>query len=149
MVVKTTVATVAGWGCVIFGLFAVVLSWQADGWKLPLFFLVFATLGVYLILYSGTLKMNSEIISYQTSVSHHQILWSEVKRIELDEQGGNIVFVGDDKQLAASGWQVWSGKDKSSMLALLDAKIKTENIEVAVTAKAMVKGSKNTKVTQN
>ena len=147
--VKPTIIKVVGWMCIILFLLGSVMSWRAGATGVSVFFLVFIALGLYLVLFSGTLQMSSEIISYKTPLSHYQILWKEVEQIEVDEQGGNLVFVGKDKQLAAMGWQFWSGKDKLGMLNLMDEQRKSRNIEVKETAKAMIKSCKNTKVREN
>ncbi len=149
LLVKPTVIKFVGWIDIIFSLFSLVMSWRAGATGGSVLFLFFAALGVYLVLFSGSLQMSSQIISYKTPLFHYQISWNEVEQIEFDAQGGNLVFIGKNKQLATMGWQFWSGKDKLEMLKLMDEQRRNRSIEVKVTAKAMIKLCKNTKVREN
>ena len=90
--------------------------------------------------------MNSQAITYSTPWARYHIRWDEVERIEIDAQGGAIVFVGKDKRLAAVGPGYWSGKDKPEMLMLIQSKTEEHKIEVQQTQKAVFRLSKNTKV---
>ena len=149
LLVKPTVIKAVGWLSIIFFLFCFVMSWRAGATGVSFLFLLFVDLGTYLVLFSGYLKMSSETISYKTPLSHYQISWNEVEQIEVDAQGGNLVFIGKNKQLATMGWQFWTGKDKLEMLKLTDEQSRIRNIEIKETAKAMIKLSKNTKIREN
>ena len=109
-------------------------------------FLIFVLLGIYLLLSSGSVEMDEEGITYRTYLAQYRIVWSEVKHIEIDRQGSNIVFCGDNKRLAALGPMFWSGSDKKLMLRLLDTQVRKGGIEIRQTEKAPYRFSKNTKV---
>jgi hypothetical protein len=64
----------------------------------------------------------------------------------MDLNGGNLVFIGQNKRLSALGPMVWSGKDKERMLRFFSAQVETRGIEMKQTQKAMLRLSKNTKL---
>lgn len=146
LVVNPKIFKIVGWANIIFCLFCSAMAWRAGASGASTFFLIFVTLGAYLVLCSGSLQMNLEVILYKTPISRNQIYWGEVERIEVDAQAGCLVFVGEDKRLATIGWAYWSGNDGLAMFKLLQQQVESRNIEVKQTAKAMITLSKNTKV---
>jgi len=121
-------------------------AWRAGAQKPALIFLLFVGLGVFLLLFSGTLEMNSEIITFQTPLKRYQIRWDEVIRIELDRVGSNIVFWGDNKRLVALGPYYWQGPDRTDMMLLVATQMDKLGISLQQSEKAMFRRSKNTKV---
>ena len=146
LVVTHTFYKVIGWVCVVFGVCCGVMAWRAGGRGLSLFFLLFVALGIYIVLNSGSTQMDSQYIRYYLPSGRHQIRWDEVRYIEIDKQGGNMVFVGENKRLAMNGPVSWSGKDKLEMLKLIRIQIEKYGIQVRQTEKAMLRLSRNTKV---
>src|SRR5215203_2790915 len=102
LVVKPTSIKVLGWICIVFFLFCAIMCWRAGpGPASPathsfvvLLFLMFVALGIYLLLSSGSVEMDEQAIIYRSSLAQYQINWSEVRYIEIDSQGHNIVFCG-------------------------------------------------------
>lgn len=146
LVIKHTPCKVLGWIVVAFCVFAIVGSWNAGAYNASLLFLVFAGLGVYLILGSGSMHLDSDYITYHLPLRSYQIKWNEVRHIEIDAGGGNMVFAGDDKRLAVIGPAFWSGKDKIYLHKYMNEQLDKYNLEVRVTAKAMFRLSKNTRL---
>lgn len=109
-------------------------------------FVLFGGLGAYILLFSGTLEMDSETVSYQTPLARYQIRWDEVTRIELDGMGATIVFWGQNKRLAALGPFYWQGTDRTDMFLLVRAQMDKLGINMQHSEKAMFRLSKNTKV---
>lgn len=72
--------------------------------------------------------------------------WNEVQYVEIDSQGGSMVFVGENKKLAVNGPTLWSGKDKLDLARLMSAQLERYDIEIRPTEKAMFRLSRNTKV---
>jgi hypothetical protein len=134
------------WVCALLFLLAAVWSWLDGAGKASLLFLIFVALGAYLILASGSLEMNKDSITYTTPISVYRIRWGEVTEIEIDLNGGNLVFIGQNKRLSALGPSCWSGKNKERMLRFFSAQVETRGIEVKQTQKAMWRLSKNTKI---
>jgi hypothetical protein len=135
-----------GWVCGLLFLFFAVLSWLGGAGKVSLLFLIFVALGAYLILASGSMQMNKDRITYITPIGVYRIEWDEVTEVEIDLNGGNLVFIGHNKRLSTLGPAFWSGKDKERMLRLFSAQVETHAIEVKQTQKAMWRLNKNTKV---
>ena len=146
LIVKPTLIRVIGWVCMIFFLFCTVGAWRAGAQKPALFFLLFVGLGVFLLLFSGTLEMNSEIIIFRRPLKRYQMRWDEVTRLELDRIGSNIVFWGENKRLVGMGPYYWQGADSKDMMLLVATQIDKLGLTVQQSEKAMFRRSKNTRV---
>ena len=131
---------------VAFGVFGIVGSLNAGAYGASLIFLLFAALGVYLILGSGSMHLDADFITYHLPLRSYQIKWNEVRYIEIDAGGGNMVFAGDGKRLAVVGPAFWSGKDKIYLHKYMNEQMDKYGIDVRVTAKAMFRLSKNTRL---
>ena len=146
LVAKPTFIRVVGWISILFFLFGTIGAWRAGAYKPALIFLVFVGLGVFLLLYSGTLEMNSELIVFHTYLKRFQIRWDEVTRIELDRMGSTMVFGGENKRLVGMGPYYWQGADRTDMMLLVATQIDKLGITVQQSEKAMFRRSKNTRV---
>jgi hypothetical protein len=146
LTIKHTPCKVVGWMTVAFCVFATAGSWNAGAYRASVFFIAFAALGGYLILSSGSMQIDSDSITYHLPLRSYQIKWSEVRYIEIDAGGGNMVFVGDSKRLAVIGPALWSGKDKIYLHKFMSDQLDKYDMEVRVTLKAMFRLSKNTKL---
>ena len=135
-----------GWITVAFSLFCSVGAWSAGDYRPSLLFLIFGALGGYLILGSGSMLVDATFITYHLPLRSYEIKWKEVRYIEIDAGGGNMAFVGDNKRLAVIGPAFWSGKDKIYIQKLVGEQLDKYEIEVRVTAKAMFRLSKNTRL---
>lgn len=136
-----------GWICSVIFLAAALASWRAQaGWPV-LFFLMFAALGIAIILGSGTVKMTRDLITYSSPIGCYRIAWDEVAEIEMDLMCGNIVFNGLNKRLLCNGPACWSGEDKEKMVRFLIAQIENRKIVFTQTQRAMWRMmSRNTRV---
>ena len=146
LIVKPTLVRVIGWISIIFFLFCAIGASRAGAQKPALLFLIFVGLGVFLVLFSGTLEMNSEIIISRTLLKGHQIRWDEVTRIESDRMGSNIVFWGENKRLVGLGPYYWQGADRNEMFLLVAKQMDKLGITMQQSEKAMFRRSKNTRV---
>lgn len=146
LIVKPTLIRVIGWICILFFVFCTIGAWRAGAQKPAVIFLVFVGLGVFLVLFSGTLEMNSEIIIFHTYLKRYQIRWDEVTHLELDRVGSNIVFWGENKRLVGMGPYYWQGADRKDMLLLVATQIDKLGLVVQQSEKAMFRRSKNTRV---
>lgn len=136
-----------GWVClVMFGACA-FFSWRAgkELW-LPILFLVFAALGAYILLSIGQLELSSKTIVRRSPLSHHEIGWHEVRRIEMGKQGDAIIFSNEEKRLVAMGTAYWSKENTAEAIRFIGVQAAERKIEFITTASAAYKLSKNTKV---
>src|SRR5215813_5386873 len=117
-----------GWSCMLIFLLLAVWSWLDGEGKEALFLLIFVALGAYLILATGSAEMNKDSITYITPFGVYRIGWDEVTEIELDLNGGNLVFKGQNKRLALLRPHYWSGEDKELMWRLFLAQVETRDI---------------------
>ena len=145
LLTKPTFAKVIAWVCIALFSFCAVMSWRAGEGKVTALFLIFVAVGIFILVFAGSMQMNQEFVFYKCLLANYSMKWNEVEKIEIDAQGGAIVFIGKNKQLAALGPSYWSGSDKREMLALLASKIKSNAIQVEQSPKALFKMSKNTK----
>jgi hypothetical protein len=145
---KVTVRTVAviGWLCTLLFLPCSIAACVGGMWGAAVVFLIFAAMGVYLILNSGTIEMTAECVSYSTPLGRYEVKWGEVKYIETDIQRQGIVLYGEGKRLAIYGPGYWSGDDTTEMAMLLTAQLEQFQIETKETQKALWARSKNTKI---
>ena len=145
LIAKPIAVWVVAWACIIFFLFCAVMSWRANaGWPVVLF-VGFVLFGIYL-LKAGSVEMDAEHVTYRTLIGTYRIRWDEVSRIEIDAQGGDIVFFGQGKQLNTVGPAYWAGKDKMEMLSFMGSQMNQYGIEMVGTPKAMFRWTKNARV---
>lgn len=146
LVVKHTFYKIVGWSCIVLFTICSAVVWRIGatyGW---LFFLLFAALGLCIVLCSGSMKANAHFVKYQLPFRRYEIRWDEIKRVEMDKQSSNIILVGDNKRLAVNGFAAWCGKDKAEMIELFRKQIRERGIEFRQTETAMLRLSKNTRV---
>ena len=137
---------VIGWGCVVlFSWFLTlgIINHQTDG---LLTFLFFIWLGILLLCLYGTTEWDTQRIGYRAAIGRYEMLWSDVKHVEIDPRGTNLVFYGDNQRLVIPGPLFWSGRQKINALKLLLVQVQRHQVEVRETAWAAYKRSKNTKV---
>ena len=146
LIVKHTPYRVVAWVEITFCVFCGVVSWRAGARGVALVFLLSCFVGVLIVLSSGSMHIDSESIRYYLPLASYEIHWKEVHSIEMDAQGGNMVFIGENKRLAVNGPMSWSGKDKLEMSNLITTQIEKYEIQVRITSKAMLRLSKNTRV---
>jgi hypothetical protein len=146
LIIKHTPQKVVGWLCVAFFTFGGVSAWLAGQRSASLLFLVFVALGGFILLNSGSMHVDYDSITSYLPFRSYQIKWNEVRYIEIDRQGGSMVFVGEDKKLAVNGPALWAGKDKRDAANLIAAQMDRYGIEFRLTEKAMLRLSRNTKV---
>ena len=146
LIFRPTILRIISWTCILFFLVGAVGSARAGALKVSLVFVFFIGLGVYLLLFSGTLEMNSETIFYRTPLGRYRIRWDEVRRLELDRVGSVMVFWGENKRLVALGPYYWQGADRKDMMFLVAAQIDKFGIILGQSERAGFRLSKNTKV---
>jgi hypothetical protein len=139
---STAVEVIAGLTVVFFTLCSALSWWAGQGGVAP-WFLIFVALGALLLVKAGSVEMNQEFISHKNLWARHLLKWEDVDRIEMDAQGGAMVFLGGEKRLALLGPAYWSGRDKTELLALLACMIEEKKIAVRQTRSALFKLSKN------
>lgn len=145
LTIKHTPAKVVGWACLVLCLSGAVAAWTAGARGPALLLIGVMSIGAYIVLGSGSMQMNSDSVYYSLPLRSYQIKWNEVKYMEIDRQGGNMVLAGENKRLAMVGPYLWSGKNRVRTLRFIGEQIEKHGIEVRTTEKAMFRLSKNTK----
>ncbi len=136
-----------GWVCIVFFGLSAISSWRNGSHGLSLFFLFYAGIGLYPLLFLGSLEMNTEFIRVTTILGRWQINWDEVETLEIfPKKGCDMVLHGNNKRLAIPGTMLWAKQDEKQMIEFFDAQIKSRKIEIKRTQRAAFQMSKNTKV---
>jgi hypothetical protein len=145
LIVKHTPSKVVGWLGVAFFLFCGVAASRAGDGGTSLWFFVLLLPGVYLILSSGSMQVDSDSVRYHLPLRSYQIRWNEVQYMEIDKTGSKMVLGGGNKRLAMIGPYLWSNKNKNRMLQFIGEQVDKYGIQIRPTEKAMFRLSKNTK----
>lgn len=97
--------------------------------------------------FGGDIAFDEKSIYYRFMFSSYKMDWAEISLVETDDAGNAIVFAGEDKHIAIMGPGHWEGKSRDEFMEKLLEKIKRQNLEIHVTAKAGLRGTgKNTKI---
>ena len=148
LVIRHTFNMVVGWIGIVFFMVCGVMASRSGAGGTSLLLLGFTALGGFLVLNSGAMQIDSDSIKYYLPFRRFQIKWNEVRYIEIDRQGGSMVFVGENKRLATNGPKLWTGKDTNDAGKLISAQIDRHGIELRQTEMAMFRLSRNTKLTR-
>jgi len=146
LIIKHTPVKVVGWLGVAFSTFCTAGALSAGARGSALVFIAFAALGVFTILTSGSMQVDSHSIRYYLPLRSYQIKWNEIRSMEIDRQGYNMVFVGDNKRLAIIGPGYWSRRNKLETLNLIGTQIDKYGIQILPTQKALFRLSRNTRI---
>lgn len=136
-------AVKVAWICVALFSSFLILSLFIGQFLLSLPFLFFIALGVFLLLNSGSININSLKICLNIPFGHYEIDWDEVENIETDIQRGALVFSGNNKRVVIAGPVWWAGPDKMALISFLNVEIERRGIEIKRSQKALFKMSKN------
>jgi hypothetical protein len=140
---------IVGWMCITLFTFSSIMAARAGVFGVALIFLLFVSLGIYLVLGSGSMTVNSEEIRYKLPLANYKIKWQEINYVEVDQQFSSLVFVGENKRLAVNGVTAWRRKNRQKMMEFLLEQMRHNSIEFKQTEWAMLRTSKNTKVSRN
>jgi hypothetical protein len=137
-------AVLMGGGCLL-----CAVSFYATGQTTFAFrFLLGALPCALLWLTTGELQISGENITYISPLKKNRMSWDEVKEIEVDTQGSNMLLYGEDrvKRLAVPGAGHWRGKDRTAMLSTFDEEVKKRQIPMTYKMGIAWTGSKNTRI---
>jgi hypothetical protein len=116
-------------------------------------FVVFAVLGIYIILVVGRYTLDEVGITNRNFFGTYRMLWGEIRKIEIGRSGvdttysaGALLLSGDNKQFFVAQPSAWSGPQKTEALALLSKKIAESGVTPVETAWAGFKSHRNVKV---
>lgn len=122
-------------------------SWRAGTGYLPLLFLGFIPVGVFLILARGSIAFDEKSIYYRIFFSSYKMDWADVRLVETDHAGIAIVFIGENKHIAIMGPGYWASKGRAEFTEKLLQKLEKQNLKIRVTGKAGFRRTgKNTKI---
>lgn len=106
--------------------------------------LVFALLGGYVLLITGTVEVTQEAITRKVPLGWYSIRWDEIKSVSRDPYG-SLVFCGDGKYLAIAGVAYWSSKNRYEAADFINTQIELRRLEVK-NISANYSFAKNTKI---
>ncbi len=137
---------IIAWICIVFFLFCAVMAWSAgQGYVSPLF-LLFASLGVFLLFMASSIKSTYEYISVLSPFTEYRLYWNEVECVEEGNQGTLVIHGKGEKRLVLPSPAYWSGPQKSEMFEFMDSKFEDLEITEVSSISADYKVHKNVKV---
>ncbi len=125
--------------------FCGIMSWQAGERGISIMFFTLIGLGIFLLIFIGSLEINNQAILYKCFWANYKINWEEVEEVKMDAQGNTIIFSGGDKKLPVIGPSFWSKKIRIEMLKLIASQAKERQIELKDSQMIGFTLSKNTK----
>lgn len=151
--VRTNYAWI-GWVNMVLLLPCALFSWihPTGGPIVGSIFLFFALMGLYLIVAGAVLRVDDEKIEAISIFGTYRMLWSEVAKLELDEQGSYLTFRGQNadpkavKSLVFAGPGWWKSAGKIEMMVFLEAQCEKRGIPFDKRAKPSLGISKNVRV---
>ena len=118
-------------------------------------FVVFAVLGIYVILAVGRYTLDEVGITHRNFLGTYRMLWGEIRKIEIGRGGygteysaGALLLSGDNKQFSVAQPSAWSGPQKTEALALLSKKIAESGVTPVQSIMAAYKRHRNVKVSR-
>ncbi|HLZ13215.1 MAG TPA: PH domain-containing protein [Candidatus Acidoferrum sp.] len=120
-----------------------VWAFSAREYIAMIFFAFFAGMGVYIILGTGEITIDSDGVRHHSLFGRYGIRWDEIRRIEFGAGDGTFVLHGDRKRFVISPISMWSGSQKANAIALLDEKLRNSGITLEPSRIAAYKWNKN------
>ena len=146
---------VIGLVAVVFGGGAFLGAFLDHQYGVSVLFVVFAVLGIYIILAVGRYTLDEVGITHRNFFGTYRMLWGEIRKIEIGRSGieatdsaGALLLLGDNKQFSVAQPSAWSGPQKTKALALLSKKIAESGVTPVETYWAAFKGHRNVKVSR-
>ena len=93
-----------------------------------LFFLIIL-LGLYVLLGSGTIEADENVIRTSSHLGVYEMHWEEIKKIETGNYG-TIVLWGDDKRMIIPPYSYWKGWDGDQIIEMLRKKPNLEGLGI-------------------
>ena len=140
----TPLLTIVGMLGTLWPIIFVIWSFQESKIGAAFVFLSLTVLGCILLIFSGTVELNSERITFSNLTGRYQISWDDITSIEI--AAGNFVLNGHNKRLAMPAPGYWYNRNRKAMLALLRNQMEQRGIELMYTPRATFKLSRNTRV---
>jgi hypothetical protein len=140
-IAKAQIPTTLG---VLLSGYAAIASFQSDSFWVSLTFIFFLLLPVYLLLFFGKIHIDDKVVRHSTLVGTYEISWDEIKEIQHSQ--GVCVLIGEQKQIAVTDVQYWSGSEKDAAAEFYWNQIDNRGVKFTETAKALFKLSKNSRI---
>lgn len=140
---------IIGWswtGFCVVGLVVTLLSklyWPVAGCAFS------ALLGVYMVLGSGSIDIDSDGLIHKSSFGIWQIRWDEMSSVEVGEVEGTMVLHGSNKRFILSSPGGWDASVRDEAFAFIVKQLEVRNIPPQPSATAACKIMKNTHVLPN
>ncbi len=110
----------------------------------PIGFIVFALMGAYLFLYSGTVQTDERGVTQMSFLGTFFIGWHEIDSVSTG--AGQLVFSGPSRRLALPGPDTWLGRDRAAVMTAIHHFCESKGIQPRERLAAIFAISKNTRV---
>lgn len=137
----------------IIGAFAIALfsiaarmSWRAGEGGVVVVFLIFVALGLYLVLGSGHVAADDNVVSVHSLLGRYEIAWRRVRSVDTSGYG-TLVLHAEDARLVVPPPMLWSGPGKQALRALIMRQLRERSLSVHYSRMADCRIHKNVRVT--
>ena len=125
-----------------------VLLFYNYPWNDPLIYIIglflFSFVGLWLFLYSGEVIANEKGIGYRNRFGAYFIEWNEVDSVE--DGAGNLVIGNHEKRITMMDIHCWGFRGRAEVLQYLKSHMRSKNLKVRSTSRAVFAFPKNTKI---
>ena len=108
-------------------------------------FMLFVLMAIFVLIYSGELHFDEEVVLQKAIAGTFCIRWDEVKTIEYSPLG-TFVLYGDHKRFVIPSTSFWSGQYKEMAFQLFLKKIEKAGITPKLSSSAEYKIHKNVRI---
>ena len=108
-------------------------------------FIACLAFSVYAVMALGRIEIGEGSIARVNFWGRFGLRWKDITRIEVDD-GGYYVFYSNERYFGCPGPNWWSGHERWKAGALLEQKIRSQEIPVVRRAGALLKIARQTKV---
>jgi hypothetical protein len=131
-------------GIVFFGGCSVGAYLGRQYWPI-LVFTIFVLMAILVLIYSGELLFDEEVLTHRAIAGTFCIRWEEVKTVEYSPMG-TFVLYGEHKRFVIPSTAFWSGQYKEMAFQLFREKIEKAGITPKLSSSAEYKMHRNVRI---
>ncbi len=130
---------------ILFFSFAALLAWRAGESVVSMLFLIFGALGLWLVLGSGHVAADEDVVAVGSLLGRHELAWGRVRKVETSGYG-TLVLHADDARLVVPPPMMWSGPEKQALRALIVRQLRERSLAMRYSRTADYRIHKNVRV---
>ena len=128
--IRLNITLLAAWFCFIFFAGASAFAMFSRQYVLMPGLLAISGFGFFILFYLGNFEMDEHSLQQLTLSGKYEILWDDVKQVEIRKSNSTVVFRGDNKVLTILGHSCWPSKDAEQIIMFILAQMEARNISL-------------------